>query len=818
MSRARMLLAVAAVAVGVWGTPLPAEADVQEREGVLLPVQDGFLRLAPCAPGIVRVAYARYPEYFQRRSLAVEGRRCDSVAFELTRGPGEAILTTSALRIRIDTATGLLRFEDASGKPILTEAGRSLSPALVQGEQTYHVQQRWADQEGESLYGLGQQQLGLVDVKGYDLDLWQHNATVVIPFLVSSRGYGIFWDNTSFTRFGDLREAEPIPADHLFDLNGRPGGLTGRYYAGAGFERLVATRIDPAIDIAISSKETKPNPLIHPDLPDGDASVRWEGEVLSEQAGDYTFKAFSNNGIRLWLDGRLVMDHWRQGWLPWHDVARVRFEANTRHRVKLEWYKEQGMETLQLLWKTPSPSRATSLWSEVGDGVDYTFVYGPSLDDVVAGYRRLTGRASLMPRWAFGLWQSRQRYETAQQSLDAIDGFRSRRIPFDNIVQDWFYWREKEWGSHEFDPARFPDPDGWLKAIHDRHARLMISVWGKFYPGTRNFDAMQSRGFLFQPNLAEGLTDWVGPGYRYTFYDAFNAEAGRLFWDQVNGALFAKGVDAWWMDATEPDLSPTPTLETQRTRVNPTALGSGSRMLNAYALYNSRAIYEGQRRQAPDQRVFILTRSGFAGQQRYAAATWSGDVSSTWTRAAAADCRGTRLLDLGHALLDHGHRRLLGARPLLAKRRRSGRRRGVARAQHALVPVRQLRPHDARPRRGPEAGDVGAGRRVAPRLPGPARVRPPALPAPALRVLAGRIGHPRGRDLHAAAGHGFPGRHRGSGDHGSVLVRPRASRQPGDDLQGSCPFRLSPCRHRLVRLLDRQAASWRADAERRGTL
>jgi alpha-D-xyloside xylohydrolase len=598
---------------------------------VLLPVQDGFLKLEPCAANAVRVAFARYPEYFERRSLSVEGRRCESVAFELTRGHGEAILTTPALKIRIDTATGFLSFQDGNGRPILTEEGRSMSPALVQGEQTYHVQQRWAGQVGESLYGLGQQQLGLLDIKGYDLDLWQHNGTVVIPFLVSSRGYGILWDNTSFTRFGDLREAEPIPADHLFDLTGKPGGLTGLYCAGSHFERLAATRIDPKIDIAISSKQRRPNPLIHPDLPDGEASVRWEGEVLSEEAGDYTFKAFSNNGIRLWVDGRLVMDHWRQGWLPWHDVAKLRLEANKRYRVKLEWYKEQGMETLQLLWKTPSASSATSLWSEVGDGIDYTFIYGPGLDSVIAGYRRLTGRATLMPRWAFGLWQSRQRYETAQQSLDVVDGFRSRRIPFDNIVQDWFYWRENQWGSHEFDKARFPDPEGWVEAIHDRHARLMISVWGKFYPGTKTFDAMQARGFVFQPNLAEGLTDWVGPGYRYTFYDAFNAEAGRLFWDQVNAALFAKSVDAWWMDASEPDVSPTPTLATQRTRMHPTALGSGSRMLNGYALYNSRAIYEGQRGQAPDQRVFILTRSGFAGQQRYAAATWSGDVSSTWT-------------------------------------------------------------------------------------------------------------------------------------------------------------------------------------------
>jgi alpha-D-xyloside xylohydrolase len=235
-----------------------------------------------------------------------------------------------------------------------------------------------------------------------------------------------------------------------------------------------------------------------------------------------------------------------------------------------------------------------------------------------------------MPEWVFGLWQSRQRYETSTQSLDVVDEFRRRAIPFDNIVQDWQYWPRNAWGSHQFDPARFPDPDGWLKALHDRHAHVMISVWGKFYSGTTNFDAMQKAGFLYQPNLKEGLHDWID--FPYTFYDAFNPAARKLFWSQMNTALFSKGIDAWWMDATEPDLTPSPpTLEGQRTHMMPTAAGTASRVMNGYALLNSRGVYEGQRSVAPDQRVFILTRSGFAGIQRYGTATWSGDTTATWT-------------------------------------------------------------------------------------------------------------------------------------------------------------------------------------------
>ncbi len=599
-----------------------------------LPVQGGLLQVGFCGADVVRVAYAPDAAALARPSLAVADPRCDAVAVERADRAGDVTLASPALKVRVDRASGALTFLDPGGQPILAEAagGRTLEPAVVQGEKAFHVRQQWQENADESLHGLGQHQLGLVDVKGYDLDLWQHNATVIVPFLVSSRGYGILWDNTSYTRFGDLRDWSAIPPAQLLDATGQRGGLTGSYYASSRFETFVATRVDPAIDVAVPSAARQPNLRIHPALPpEGGVSVRWEGALEPTASGDHLLQLFSNGGIRMWIDDRLVADHWRQGWLPWIDLARVPLEKGRRHRVKIEWQKDQGMETVRLLWKPPSTERTTSLWSEVGDAVRYDFVYGPALDRVVAGYRRLTGEAPMMPRWAFGLWQSRQRYETQQQSLDVVDGFRSRRIPFDNIVQDWFYWPEDKWGSHEFDAKRFPDPNGWIRAIHDRNARLMISVWGKFYPGTENFEAMRSRGFLYEPPLRAGYRDWVGPGYHYTFYDAFNPEARALFWSQVKTALFERGVDAWWMDATEPDLLPTPTLDAQRTHMHPTALGSGSRMLNGYSLVNSKGVYESQRAAAPDQRVFILTRSGFAGQQRYAAATWSGDITSTWT-------------------------------------------------------------------------------------------------------------------------------------------------------------------------------------------
>ncbi|HEV2453288.1 MAG TPA: TIM-barrel domain-containing protein, partial [Verrucomicrobiae bacterium] len=449
-------------------------------DGVVFAINGQYLKLEVCADNVIRVAASPDPLFFSRKSLSAGERRDAKTKWSLESESGAPVLKTDALAARVDLHSGAVSFFDSDGRLIVAEKadGRTMTPAIVQGENTYHVRQEWMENAGEGLFGLGQQQLGLMNLKGYDLDLWQHNGTVAIPFFLSSRGYGIFWDNTSYTRFGDLREAEPIPAAQLLDSHGRPGGLTGSYFAGENFEQLAGNRMDPVIDIAIPSGATNANQLIYPGLPaDGDISIRWEGDVLPSETGDYTLETFSNNGIKLWVDGALVISHWRQGWLPWWNVARVHFEAGHRYHLKLEWTKEQGMETVQLLWKTPSHDPNTSLWSEVGGGIDYYFMYGPSLDRVISSYRQITGPAPMLPAWTFGFWQSRQRYKTQQESLDVLTRYRSLGIPIDNIVQDWFYWKLDQWGSHEFDPARFPDPDGWIRQIHDKyHARLTISV------------------------------------------------------------------------------------------------------------------------------------------------------------------------------------------------------------------------------------------------------------------------------------------------------------------------------------------------------
>jgi alpha-D-xyloside xylohydrolase len=593
-------------------------------DGIVLPIGANFLCLQVRADNIIRVAFSPQRSFFSRSSLDVLPASAPVSNWSVKQSDSAVTLATGQLQARVNLTTGAVSFHDLSGRPLLAEqpGARSLEPAVVQGENTTHVQQVWLPNDDESLYGLGQQQLGIVDIKGFDLDLWQHNTNVVVPFLVSSRGYGVLWDNPSYTRFGDLRLFSPIPADCLIDASGQPGGLTTGTFTTASPDSLQNPTVSANISLAFGSRGGR-----------RPRNARWVGQIVAPSTGDYQFQTYSNGGIKVWIDNQLVIDHWRQAWLTDHDQVKIHLEAGHHYPIKVESGGEQTT-TMSLLWKTPSPSTATSLWSEVGDGVDYYFIYGPQLDRVIAGYRLLTGQATMLPQWAFGLWQSRQRYETAQESFDVVAGFRLRQIPFDNIVQDWLYWPQDAWGSHEFDPPRFPDPVAWIKAIHDLHAHLMISVWGKFYPGTANFDAMQKGGFLYQPTLDENIHDWVGRGgYNYTFYDAFNPGARALFWQQLDTALFSKGIDAWWMDATEPDVvqpSP-PTLEKQKHFIGATALGPASRVLNAYALENSRAVYEGQRATAPNQRVFILTRSGFAGQQRYAAVTWSGDTTSTWT-------------------------------------------------------------------------------------------------------------------------------------------------------------------------------------------
>ena len=267
---------------------------------------------------------------------------------------------------------------------------------------------------------------------------------------------------------------------------------------------------------------------------------------------------------------------------------------------------------------------AASFWSDVADNVDYYFFYGPTMDQSIAGYRHLTGQAPMYGKWAYGYWQSKEHYATRDELLGIAQEYRKRRIPIDNIVQDWNYWGGNDnWGGMFFDETKYPRPAEMIAQLHQQHFHLMISIWAGLGPSSPIYKDMDRRGYLYSP------VGWAG----FKYYDAYNPAANRLYWIYANEGLFSKGVDAWWMDSTEPDIVNALTKESEEyemKRVEPNHLGSFARYLNPYSLAVTESVYNHQREETDQKRVFILTRSTFAGQQRAAAATWSGDIGATW--------------------------------------------------------------------------------------------------------------------------------------------------------------------------------------------
>ena len=625
-------LSLVLVLTGCGSTAFDREAD-----GIVLHLQPvgtdapRLLRLQVCTADIIRVLAAPGDSFSSRPNLVVARDHWDAVPWSVQERGDAVELSTDDLTVRVDTHSGSLSFFDSTGRALLRETeggGKSLTPADVMGERTYHVRQVFESSDDEAFYGLGQHQNGVLNYKGKDVDLSPYNIIAANPFLVSSKNYGILWDNNSLTRFGDTRDYEPISSLTLLDSEGKRGGLTAEYFGRPDLRSPVTRRVEDRIEHRYTD--------VSDAYPEGfDAnrgSVRWSGAVQAEESGIYKLRLYSSSFTRMWLDDDLVVDSWRQNWLPWTHNLQFPLNSGERKRVRIEWVPQGGFIGLGALPPDPSQNpQSLSLYSEVGDQIDYYFVRGDDLDQVIHGYREITGTAPMMPKWAMGLWQCRERYRTQDELLSVVREFRKRGLPLDNIVQDWFYWKEDQWGSHEFDESRYPDPVGMVKELHDRlNARIMISVWPKFYVGTRHFDEFEEKGWLYERNIEKGQRDWVGPGYVSTFYDPYSPDARALYWRQIAETLFPMGMDAWWMDATEPDIQSNLSGPETRLRMNPTAIGTAARYLNTYSLEQSRAVFEGQMRSDPDRRVVILTRSAWAGQQRYGAATWSGDTATRW--------------------------------------------------------------------------------------------------------------------------------------------------------------------------------------------
>ena len=291
-----------------------------------------------------------------------------------------------------------------------------------------------------------------------------------------------------------------------------------------------------------------------------------------------------------------------------------------------------------LFWDNYSPTifedkpESTSFRSDVGDCIDYYFMLGGNIDGSIAFMRDLSGQAPMFPLWTFGYWQSKERYKSQNELVGVVNKYRELGVPLDGIIQDWQYWGNNYlWNAMEFLNSEFPNPKKMVEDIHNQNAHLIISIWSSFGPQTKQFREMQPKGMLlnFGTWPQSGLETWP-PNREYPSgvqpYDPYNPEARDIYWRYLNKGLFSLGIDGWWMDSSEPDH-----LDFKPSDFDlKTYLGSFRKVRNAFPLMTVGGVGEHQRAASSDKRVFILTRSAFAGQQRYGANTWSGDVNSSW--------------------------------------------------------------------------------------------------------------------------------------------------------------------------------------------
>jgi alpha-D-xyloside xylohydrolase len=557
-------------------------------------------------------------------------RRAD---FTVTETDRTLHIKTSLASADISLSSGRITFRDRNNNILLREkenGAREFSPITVEGTSAYSMRQVFESPDDEALYGLGQHQSDEFNYKGLNESLYQYNTKVSIPFIVSDRNYGILWDNYSLTKFGDPRDYSEIDMFRLWDENGEEGGLTATYYVNSDPKNIFIKRKESSIDYENLTTIKK----FPEKFPFYGSTITWTGQIEPAETGIFQFKLYYAGYTKLFIDDReVVAERWRTAWNPNTYKFFTEMEKGTRHSIRLEWKPDGGMSYIGLKALSPRPPEEQgqiSLWSEMGDQIDYWFIAGDCMDDVISGYRKVTGKAPMMPKWAMGYWQSRERYKSQDELLGIVKEYRKRNIPIDNIVLDWSYWPVDSWGSHDFDPKFFPDPEGMVDEVHRLNSHIMISVWPKFYLTTEHFREFDSRGWMYRQAIKDSIRDWIGKGYIGSFYDAYSEGARDLFWKQIHDKLYTKGFDAWWMDASEPDILSNASIEYRKQLMTPTALGPSAKYFNAYALMNAKTIYENQRKVDPDKRVFLLTRSGFAGLQRYSTATWSGDIGTRW--------------------------------------------------------------------------------------------------------------------------------------------------------------------------------------------
>ncbi len=641
------------------GTMMAADYTV-DGQFVTIPVKNvkaegaQVVRLQVVNDNIIRVQATSEAQLPEKQSLIIVKQNAKP-KFEVTDGD---VVRVKAVNVeaRVDKQTGAITFFDANGKQLLEEAknGKTFKPfrvpdreigvdvAKVSEAQRNGLTWRalFESSRGEAFYGLGQHQSEELNMKGLNEDLFQYNTKVSVPFVLSSKNYGILWDSYSYCRWGNPEEYLQLgKAFKIFDKKGKEGHLTGTYTDKNG-KRLVRDEdsIYYEFDCPTTSKianATEPGGIKN--LPKGFAlngsKVVYEGYIEAPANSLYHFILYYAGYIKVYIGGEeVVPERWRTAWNPNTYKFRKFLNKGIRQQLRIEWQPDGDVSYCGLrVAKQNKDQQKLSIWSEMAKDMDYYFIAGQNADEVISGYRTLTGKAPVYPKWVLGFWQSRERYKTAGAIEENLAEFRKRQIPVDNMVQDWNYWKLDSWGDHTFESSRYPNPQAMLDSVHAMGGRFMISVWPKFYDTVDNYKELDAKGWMYHQAIADDIHDWLG--YRGSFDDAYDARARKMFWRQMDENLFSKykyGIDAWWMDASEPNVRDCTPMWYRKALSGPTALGTTTEYFNAYSIVNADAIYNGQRSVNPNQRVFLLTRSGFAGEQRYSTATWSGDIGTRW--------------------------------------------------------------------------------------------------------------------------------------------------------------------------------------------
>ena len=662
MKPTKTLFVTAALILGTMG----AQAAGFVQKGNYLTVQlkqhqnygPSQIRLQVVSDRIIRVQATAEQGFRSKQSLIIVPQN-SKAQYKVEEQGDDLIITTAAMRAVLNEATGQITFYDLKDQVLLKEVaqgGKTFKPFTVPDREIgvdiakvpeaqkhgWSWRALFDSPDNEAFYGLGQHQSEELNMKGKNEDLFQYNTKVSVPFVISNKNYGILWDSYSYSRWGNPEDYLQLNrAFKLYDKDGKEGQLTGTYVDKNG-QKIVRGEDSIYFEYAMPETSEICNQTDKggiQNLPKGFAlngsKVVYEGYVEAPTSSFYQFILYYAGYMKIYIDGKLVVpERWRTAWNPNSYKFETAIPKGKKTPIRIEWQPDGDVSYCGLRVAAPrseAEKNRLSIWSEMSPDMDYYFIAGKNMDEVISGYRTLTGKAPVYPKWVLGFWQSRERYQSSKDIEENMKKFRDLKIPVDNIVQDWNYWKLDSWGSHEFEAARYPNPQAMLDSVHALHGRFMISVWPKFYDTVKNYKELDAKGWMYHQAIKDDIHDWLG--FRGSFYDAYDAGARKMFWRQMDENLYTKykfGIDAWWMDASEPNVRDCTPMWYRKALSGPTALGTSTEYFNAYSIVNADAIYNGQRSVNPNQRVFLLTRSGFAGEQRYSTATWSGDIATRW--------------------------------------------------------------------------------------------------------------------------------------------------------------------------------------------